>query len=91
MPLIFMEKLSQSLQKEWENSWVIIHTHPVSEAFQVLASDWLKILWANQKTGNLQASGTVSVRISIMYLEVFPFFVNFTCYGFACEFSSLIN
>ena len=26
-----------------------------------------------------------------MYLGVFPFFVNFTCYGFACEFFSLIN
>ena len=72
MPLIFMEKLSQSLQKEWENSWPIIHTHPVSEAFQVLGSDWLKI-WANQKPGNLQTSGTVSVRISKMCLGVFPF------------------
>ena len=51
MPLIFMEKLSQSLQKEWENCWAIIHAHPVSEAFQVLASDWLKVLLGQSEAG----------------------------------------
>ena len=51
-----MEKMSQSLQKELENSRAIIHAHPVSEAFEVLASDWLKYYWANEKPG---ASGIV--------------------------------
>lgn len=59
-----MEKMSQSLQKEWENSQAIIHAHPVSEAFQVLASDWLKYYWANEKPGASGIVLTVPVMVS---------------------------
>ena len=69
-----MEKLSQSLQKGWENSWVIIHTHPVSEAFQVLASDWLKILLGQSEDRKFTSFSNCFCKNQYNLFRGFPIF-----------------
>ena len=44
-------KIVAKFAKRMGEFLAIIHAHPVSEAFQVLASDWLKVLLGQSEAG----------------------------------------